>query len=403
MKIKTLSVTQLNLYVKRLINADPILHMVQVAGEVSNCTYHGSGHIYFSLKDENSRIRCVMFRSQAQGLKIRLKEGMRVTAAGSITVYERDGQYQLIASHIEETGLGDWFLAFQQLKEKLDREGLLDPSRKKPLPLYPESIGLITSETGAALQDFLTVLHRRWPSAKLTLFASLVQGEMAPQSLTKAVNKAQDYDLDLILLGRGGGSIEELWAFNSESLAYAIANSKIPIISGVGHETDFTIADFVADQRANTPTAAAELAVPDAKQLVRQLDGLMAAMKNRVNQHLSQEKRALEAMTLRAPFRFPTRFLDEQRQALDTLQLQLVQLMEKDFKDRNTHLAHTGEKLHQLSPLSTLGRGYAFIQDETEAVITRINQVSQEQQVTVTLQDGRFNASVISIKEGGTS
>lgn len=402
MKIKTLSVSQVNQYVKRLVHADPILHMVQVAGEVSNCTYHGSGHIYFSLKDENSRIRCVMFRSQAQGLKIRIKEGMRVMAAGSITVYERDGQYQLIASHIEETGLGDWFLAFQQLKEKLEREGLLDPSRKKPLPLYPESIGLITSETGAALQDFLTVLHRRWPSAKLTLFPALVQGEMAPKSLTRAVNKAQDYDLDLILLGRGGGSIEELWAFNSEPLAYAIADSKIPIISGVGHETDFTIADFVADQRANTPTAAAELAVPEAKQLVRQLDGLMAAMKNRVNQHLSQEKRSLEAMALRSPFRFPTRFLDEQRQALDTLQMQLVQLTEKDFKDRHTHLAHAGEKLHQLSPLNTLGRGYAFVQDEREGVITRMNQVSQEQQVTVTLQDGRFKARVTSIAEGGT-
>jgi len=402
MKIKTLSVSQVNQYVKRLIHADPILHMVQVAGEVSNCTYHGSGHIYFSLKDENSRIRCVMFRSQAQGLKVRLKEGMRVMAAGSITVYERDGQYQLIASHIEETGLGDWFLAFQQLKEKLEREGLLDPDRKKPLPLYPESIGLITSETGAALQDFLTVLHRRWPSAKLTLFPALVQGELAPQSLTKAVNKAQEYDLDLILLGRGGGSIEELWAFNSESLAYAIADSRIPIISGVGHETDFTIADFVADQRANTPTAAAELAVPDVKQLLRHLDGRMAAMKNRVNQHLSQEKRSLDAMALRAPFRFPTRLLDDQRQALDTLQMQLVQLMNKDFKERNTFLAHAGEKLHQLSPLSTLGRGYAFVQDEGEGVITCINQVSQNQQVTVTLQDGRFKASVTSIEEGGT-
>ena len=402
MKIKTLSVTQVNQYVKRLINADPILHMVQVAGEVSNCTYHGSGHIYFSLKDENSRIRCVMFRSQAQGLKIRLKEGMRIMAAGSITVYERDGQYQLIASHIEETGLGDWFLAFQQLKEKLDREGLLDPERKKPLPPYPESIGLITSETGAALQDFLTVLHRRWPSAKLTLFPALVQGELAPKSLTTAVNKAQEYDLDLILLGRGGGSIEELWAFNSESLAYAIANSKIPIISGVGHETDFTIADFVADQRANTPTAAAELAVPDVKQLLRHLDGRMAAMKSRVTQHLNQEKRSLEAMALRSPFRFPTRFLDEERQALDSLQMQLVQLMENEFKDRSTHLTHAAEKLHQLSPLSTLGRGYAFVQDETLGVVSSIKQLEDNQQVKVTLKDGGFNARVTSIKEGGT-
>lgn len=402
MKIKTLSVTQVNQYVKRLINADPILHMVQVAGEVSNCTYHGSGHIYFSLKDENSRIRCVTFRSQAQGLKIRLKEGMRIMAAGSITVYERDGQYQLIASHMEETGLGDWFLAFQQLKDKLEREGLLDPDRKKPLPPYPESIGLITSETGAALQDFLTVLNRRWPSAKLILFPSLVQGELAPKSLTTAVKRAQEYDLDLILLGRGGGSIEELWAFNSESLAYAIADSKIPIISGVGHETDFTIADFVADQRANTPTAAAELAVPDMKQLQRHLDGLMATMKNRINQHLVQEKRSLEAMALRSPFRFPTRFLDEERQALDSLQMQLVQLMEKEFKDRSTQLTHSAEKLHQLSPLSTLGRGYAFVKDETQGVISSIKQLKNNQQVKVTLKDGGFNARVTSIEEGGT-
>ena len=397
-RIKTLSVTQLNQYVKRLINADPILHMVQVAGEVSNCTYHGSGHIYFSLKDENSRIRCVMFRSQALTLKVRLKEGMRVMASGSITVYERDGQYQLIASHVEETGLGEWFLAFQQLKEKLEAEGLLDPDRKRPLPQYPEAIGLITSETGAALQDFLTVLHRRWPSAKLTLFPALVQGETAPVSLTRALQKAQEYPLDLILLGRGGGSIEELWAFNSEPLAYAIAESRIPIITGIGHETDFTIADFVADRRANTPTAAAELAVPDVGTLTRQLDGFMLSMKHRMESQLKQEKRSLEALALRSPLRFPTRFLDERRQALDSIQSQLASRLRQDFRERKTALDHAGEKLHQLSPLSILGRGYALVQDEQDRVVTGTRQVQEGSRVKVTLQDGSFQAQVTGIE-----
>jgi exodeoxyribonuclease VII large subunit len=380
--------------VKRLIGADPILHMVQVAGEVSNCTYHGSGHVYFSLKDENSRIRCVMFRSQAQGLKIRLKEGMRVMAAGSVTVYERDGQYQLVVSHVEETGLGDWFLAFQQLKEKLEAEGLLDAARKKPLPRYPETIGLITSETGAALQDFLTVLQRRWPSAKLTLFPVVVQGELAPASLTRAVKKAQEYPLDLILLGRGGGSIEELWGFNSESLAYAIAESTIPIITGIGHETDFTIADFVADQRANTPTAAAELAVPDGAMLTRQLDGLLMTIRHRVETHLRQEKRSLNALSLRAPFRFPTRFVDERLQALDGIQTQLVSRIRQDFRERQSSLDHAGEKLHQLSPLSILGRGYAMVQDEADGIVTRTEQVTPGMHVKVRLQDGGFRAQV---------
>ena len=400
MRIKTISVTQLNQYVKRLINADPILHMVQVAGEISNCTYHGSGHIYFSLKDENSRIRCVMFRNQAQHLTLRLKEGMQVMVAGSVTVYERDGQYQLVASRVEETGLGEWFLAFQQLKEQLEKEGLLDPSRKKPLPAFPETIGLITSESGAALQDFLTVLNRRWPGARLFLFPAAVQGTQAPASLTKAIQKAQEYPLDLILLGRGGGSIEELWAFNSESVVYAVAASTIPVITGIGHETDFTLADFVADHRANTPTAAAELAVPDVAQMNKQLTSLIQILRHRIIRSFQSEQQALKAISQRAPFRFPARFLDERQQTLDQVQSHLVNRMTESFHRRWTQLTHAGEQLQHLSPLSILGRGYALVQDEERNVIAGISAVRKGSRVQVTLHNGLFQALVTDVEKG---
>ena len=400
MRIKTLSVSELNQYVKRLFHADPILNQVQVAGEVSNCTYHNSGHIYFSMKDEHSRIRCVMFKNQAQFLKIKLKNGMRVMVAGSVSVYERDGQYQIYAARIEETGIGEWFLAFQQLKEKLEAEGLLDAAKKKKLPGYPETIGLITSETGAALHDFLTVLYRRWPSAKLFLFPAVVQGELAPGSLTRAVKRASTYPLDVILLGRGGGSIEELWAFNSESLAYAMSACPIPIITGVGHETDFTIADFVADRRANTPTAAAELAVPDHRHLTRQLDSALVALKNKMRNRVREEKRALKVMAGRTPLRFPTRFIDERRQALDEMQHQLFVQLTHRLKDQKLHLTHAAEKLHQLSPLSVISRGYAVVQDRHGNVAASVHQLSVHDEVTVRLKDGLFRAGVNDIEEG---
>ena len=402
-RIKTLSVSQLNLYIKRLIQADPILHMVQVAGEVSNCTYHTSGHVYFSLKDENSRIRCVMFRQQAQLQSFRMKDGMRVTVAGSVSVYERDGQYQIIAAKIEETGLGDWFLAFQQLKEKLENQGLLEASRKKKLPLYPETIGIITSESGAALQDFLTVLKRRWPIARLYLFPAQVQGEQAPGSLTAAMKKAADYPLDLILLGRGGGSVEELWAFNSESLAYAIASSPVPVITGIGHETDFTIADFVADQRANTPTAAAEMAVPDHALLERQLFQLFLRLKRSTSDKVHLYHQQLIGLYRSTPLRSPHSFLEERHQALDMLHQQLLRRIKTLLREHRMVLQHKGEQLNQLSPFNVLGRGYALVKEQHNEIVTTIEQINTDDIVHIQLHDGLFHAQVTHVKRNSSN
>ncbi|MEN1759321.1 exodeoxyribonuclease VII large subunit [Anoxynatronum sibiricum] len=398
-RIKTLSVSQLNLYIKRLIQADPILHMVQVGGEVSNCTYHSSGHVYFSLKDENSRIRCVMFRQQVQLQSFRMKDGMRVTVSGAVSLYERDGQYQIIATHVEETGLGDWFLAFQKLKEKLDKEGLMDASQKKTLPPFPENIGIITSQSGAALQDFLTVLKRRWPIAKLYLFPAQVQGEQAPSSLTAAVNIAATHPLDLILLGRGGGSVEELWAFNSESLAYAIARSPIPVVTGIGHETDFTIADFVADQRANTPTAAAELAVPDHILLERQLNQLVTRLKRSTNERIERHRHQLDNLYHSTPLRSPRSFLEERQQALDMVQHRMITHIKGTLREHQMVLQHKGEQLNQLSPLNVLGRGYAFVRDQSDNMIATIQQVKTAETVCVQLHDGHFQAQVTNVEK----
>ncbi|SMP48480.1 Exodeoxyribonuclease VII large subunit [Anoxynatronum buryatiense] len=400
-RIKTLSVSQLNLYIKRLIQADPILHMAQVAGEVSNCTYHSSGHVYFSLKDENSRVRCVMFRQQVQLLSFRMKDGMRVTVSGAVSLYERDGQYQIIAARVEETGLGDWFLAFQQLKEKLKKEGLMDESQKKTLPPFPENIGIITSESSAALQDFLTVLKRRWPIAKLYLFPAQVQGEQASSSLTEAMNKAATHPLDLILLGRGGGSVEELWAFNSESLAYAIARSPIPVVTGIGHETDFTIADFVADQRANTPTAAAELAVPDHVLLERQLNQLFIRLRRSTSERIERHRYQLNSLYRSTPLRSPRSFLEERQQALDMLQHRIITRMQTKLREQRMILQHKGEQLNQLSPLNVLGRGYAFVRDQSDNMIAAIQQVNTGDTVCVQLQDGHFQAQVTDVEKTG--
>ena len=370
-----------------------------MAGEVSNCTYHSSGHLYFSLKDEHSRTKCVMFKHQVSQLQVRLRNGMRVVVSGSISVYERDGQYQLYASHVEEAGMGDWFIAFQQLKDKLDKEGWLDPARKRPLPAFPLRIGIITSETGAALQDFLTVLSRRWPIARLYLFPAQVQGAAAPDSLTQAMIRAAGYPLDVILLGRGGGSIEELWAFNSESLAYAVIDCPIPVITGIGHETDFTIADFVADQRANTPTAAAELAVPDQRVYRKQMDQSMAAMIRIMRSRSAEENRALAGQLKRPPFRFPTRFIDEKKQALDQSVDKMVQSMWLGLFKKKETLDRTGKMLHQLSPHSILDRGYAMIRDEQGRVITSTRQVSPQDSLQVQLKDGHIDVHVADVKE----
>ncbi|RQD67225.1 MAG: exodeoxyribonuclease VII large subunit [Tindallia sp. MSAO_Bac2] len=401
MRIKTLSVSELNRYVKRLINADPILHRVSVAGEVTGFKAHSSGHIYFTLKDENSRLRCVMFRQHAMHLDVNVKDGMKIKVNGGISVYERDGQYQLYAETIEETGLGEYYIAFQKLKEKLEKQGLFDKDRKKKLPDYPERIGLITSSTGAALQDILKVLKKRWPIARLYLFPVQVQGEAAASELESAVNLAQGFELDVVILGRGGGAVEELWAFNDEALAYAIAGSKVPIITGIGHETDFTIADFVADYRAHTPTAAAEIAVPDIEELRERLDQHLRNMKRYTEQLLTNKKSELKAVSQRMPFRFPERMLEADLRALEQYKKSMIRSMTESISKEKLKLTGQGEKLDHLSPLSVMKRGYGVVQDSEGKTITSIHQLQLDELFKVSMQDGKLLAKLMNTEEGG--
>ena len=401
MRIKTLSVSELNRYVKRLINADPILHRVSVAGEITGFKAHSSGHLYFTLKDENSRLRCVMFRQHAMHVDLKLQEGMKVNVNGGISVFERDGQYQLYAERIEETGLGDYYIAFQKRKEKLEKQGLFLASRKKKLPAYPEKIGIVTSSTGAALQDILNVLRRRWPIAKLYLFPAQVQGETASATLVNAVNLAQGYDLDVLLLGRGGGAVEELWAFNDEALAYAIAGSTIPVISGIGHETDVTIADFVADYRAHTPTAAAEAAVPDMEEQRQKLDKHLRNMKRSSEQLLQRRKAELKSIRQRMPFRFPERMLEGDQRMLEQFKKSMVRSIMEVMGKKKLLLTAKGEKLDHLSPLSVMKRGYGVVQDKDGQPITSVKELEINDSFNIRMQDGRLLARLLEIEEGG--
>lgn len=401
MRIKTLSVSELNRYVKRLIDADPILHRVSVAGEITGFKAHSSGHLYFTLKDELSRLRCVMFRQHAMHVDINLKEGMKVNVKGGISVYERDGQYQLYAEHIEETGLGDYYVAFQKRKEKLEKQGLFLSSRKKPIPSYPERIGIVTSSTAAALQDILKVLNKRWPIAKLFLFPAQVQGEAAPSSLVNAINLAQGYELDVLLLGRGGGAVEELWAFNDEALAYAIAASTTPVITGIGHETDLTIADFVADYRAHTPTAAAEMAVPSIEEQIQKLEKCLLHMKRTTGQMMHYRKEALKSINQRMPFRFPQRMFEADERTLEQYKKNLLRSITEKMNQETLLLEGTGEKLHHLSPLSVMKRGYGVVENLDSRPITSIKELEINDSFSVRIQDGKLLACLMDIEEGG--
>ena len=391
-----LSVSQLNRYVKSRMDADENLFNVFLVGEISNFTDHyKTGHFYFSLKDEEAQIKAVMFRQNALKVKFRPENGLRVIVRGRVSLYEAAGSYQVFVDDMQPDGVGALNLAFEQLKERLEREGLFDAAHKKPLPRFPERIGVITSETGAAVQDILNILGRRFPYAQVVLAPVLVQGEGAPAQLIDALQSFNAFkNVDIIILGRGGGSAEDLWAFNDERLAYAVYSSQIPVISAVGHETDFTICDFVADLRAPTPSAAAELAVPDQMQLRAEIHTLLSRMQRTVTNNLREQRLRLEQSAQKSVLKNPNLYFDTKRMQLLSVSTQFDALEKAILHRARIRLQESAAKLQALSPLSVLARGYSFTTLADGTVVHSANQLSENTEITVQLADGKAACTV---------
>ncbi len=389
MASKYITVSQLTYALKRLIEDNVTLEGVWVQGEISNFTKHSSGHLYFTLKDEGACLKCVMFKSQAWTLKFKPSDGQAVSVQGRLGIYEKSGQYQFYVELMEPAGLGSLYQAFEKLKAKLEQEGLFDPKRKKPLPSLPQQVGLITSPTGAAIQDMIKILHRRRPNLDILIIPAQVQGEEAPQSLIKALNQAERFkNIDLVIIGRGGGSLEELWAFNDEALARTIADFSKPIISAVGHETDFTIADFVADLRAPTPSAAAELAVPDEGALNRNLNVLKKRLANAISQKLQRYRRDLQRLKTSRIFSVPLQGIHTRRQDLDFLRERAIRQLRQDLYIKRELYCKALGKLDALSPLATLSRGYSITQKADGGFVKDCDLIEIGEKVKITLAAG---------------
>ena len=393
---EVLSISQLNEYIRGKLDADPLLNQIAVRGEISNYKMYPSGHHYFSLKDESSVLKCVMFKGNAMRLRFRPENGMKVIAMGKVSVFPRDGAYQLYCSALAMDGIGDLYAAFEALKKKLSAEGLFDPAHKQPLPRYPGTIGIITSSAGAAVHDMLRSLNKRYPLTQVRLLPVRVQGAEAPGEIAAAIGYANHYQLaDLLIVGRGGGSIEDLWAFNDERVAYAIYESRIPIISAVGHEPDVTISDYVADLRAATPSNAAELAVPDMNALQQNLDAMSGSMAAALARQLKASRQRLEMLANRPSMQKPTGYLEQKEKALELLKNRLVSAQTQMLnRERHRYVASVS-KLDAMSPLKVLTRGYAYAQTEDGTVLKSVDQVEAGQQITVSLSDGRLSATVM--------
>jgi len=439
------SIKELNRYIRMKLEADPILGDVWIRGEISNFTHHSSGHMYFTLKDSDSRVKCIMFASHNQRLPFRPREGTKVIARGNVSVYERDGNYQFYVTAMQPDGIGSLYLAYEQLKGKLEAEGLFAASRKRPIPRFPRAIGVITSPTGAAVRDIMITLQRRFPAVPIYLYPVLVQGTQAAPSIVKAIEAINRFGAaDVLIVGRGGGSLEELWAFNEEAVARSIAGSAIPVISAVGHETDFTIADFVADLRAATPTAAAELAVPHIQELKSQLAGHRQRMEQAVRYRVQARKDRLQRVKRSPFFMYPRKYMLDQAQRLDRLTEQLEERMRRatgkhgarlsklqgalgvhDPRERAAYAAKRLQgaakslegamavvingkrlKLHgmikqldALSPLKVMARGYSLVYDESEGrLIKSIQEVQPGDVVKVKVADGQLDCHVWALK-----
>jgi len=400
-KTKIFTVRELTKYISKLFENDERLTDVIVEGEISNFNHHSSGHLYFSIKDESSVLRCIMFRRDSERLRFTPEDGMTVLARGNVRVYEKGGVYQLYVRKLEMGGEGNLYLAFKKLKEKLKKEGLFDETHKKPIPRIPERIGIVTSPTGAAIRDILNVIGRRYP-VDIILAPVRVQGLEASREIEEGIRRLNEIGgIDVIIVGRGGGSIEDLWAFNEERVARAIFNSEIPIISAVGHETDFTIADFVADARAPTPSAAAELAVPDKEEIAKSIDSFKIRIAKAMNKTISLYRERLKAITRARIFREPIMIVDQKRQQLDDLFKNLYVNVKHFIELEKGNFHAVSEKFNALSPMAILERGYSIVIKMPEGfIVKKIRDVELGDSVKMIVKDGEAICSINKKKEG---
>jgi exodeoxyribonuclease VII large subunit len=391
---QALSVSEITAHLKRLLERDEILQDVSVRGELSNFTRHSSGHLYFSLKDENATLSCVCFRNLAARVRFELGDGLRIIADGGVSVYEKQGRYQLIVRAMRPDGMGALAAAFEALKLKLEQEGLFAPERKRPLPRFPVGIGLITSPTGAAIRDLVSIISRRYPLARILVIPTVVQGEAGAASIIASLQQANARaDLDVLVVGRGGGSLEDLWCFNEEAVARAVFASRLPVISAVGHETDVCLCDFVADVRAATPSAAAELVAPDAAELQRHLQSLGRDLRARLQQHAHRARQRLAALMAHPLFQRPQTLLEPRVQRLDEATEALRANVTRLLTDRRQRLEKAAVGLNALSPLAVLGRGYAIVRlAENGAVVRSVDQVPGGASLRITVTDGDIEA-----------
>ncbi|MBE6952663.1 MAG: exodeoxyribonuclease VII large subunit [Ruminococcaceae bacterium] len=396
---QVISVTELNSYIKSLLDDNPLLKRIAVKGEISNYRPNSSGHLYFTLKDEGSAIRCVMFKAAAQKLSFTPENGMKVIAVGSISAFVRDGQYQLYLSSLTPDGVGDLYVAFEQLKQRLGAEGLFDPAKKKPIPRYPRMIALVTSPTGAAIRDMLRILKKRYPIARVLVVPVKVQGVGAAEEIAEAITylNGKRY-IDVIIAGRGGGSIEDLWCFNEEVVARAIAASKIPVVSAVGHEPDVTIADYAADLRAATPSNGAELTTPDAAELTMRLNERQVLLARQMTARIDALAKRLEAIGEKRVYASPVNYIDEKRMALDYLVNRFQHVGEKVLTAGQHRLANAAARLDAMSPLKVLGRGYAIAMREDGSAVRRAADLAVGDSVSVRFAEGKANCEVTAIE-----
>lgn len=393
------TVKQVNSYIKNMFTQDFMLNRIYVKGEVSNCKYHTSGHIYFSLKDESGTIACVMFAGQRGGLSFHMREGQQIIVLGSVNVYERTGSYQLYAQEIRLDGEGTLYEKYQMLKQELEEMGMFAPEYKKAIPRYAKRIGVVTAPTGAAVRDIMNISARRNPYVQLLLYPAQVQGEGAKESIVRGIRMLETKNVDVIIVGRGGGSIEDLWAFNDECVARAIFDCQVPVISAVGHETDVTIADYVADLRAPTPSAAAELAVWDYRQLQGYLDECRLRMNRSMTGTFRINRLRLKELDVRLSYLHPRHKLQDQQQRLIELEEELRTLMRDRVKEARHRLAIRIEKLNGLSPVRKLNQGFAYVEEADGGVVKSIRQVEKGDELTVYVTDGLIRTSVKAVQK----
>ena len=401
MATKPLKVSEVNNYIKKVFAGDWLLSNIKVEGEISNFKHHYSGHMYFSLKDEKGKIKCVMFKSDNRSVNFELEDGLKVVITGYISVYEREGDYQLYAKKIEKSGVGDLFQAFEELKNKLEKEGLFDPSIKKEIPFMPKKIGVVTSSTGAAIRDIINVIGRRFPIADILIYPVLVQGVQAPKEISEGLIYLDNRDdIDVIITGRGGGSIEELFAFNDELVARTIYSMNTPVVSAVGHETDFTIADFVADLRAPTPSAAAELITPELNKLKDDLDNRFIQLNRNCDSILENYNKNLEYIKKDLNYYNPVNQIKDKYQILDNLFRNLTILMETNIKDNKNKIESLYSKINYLNPSSSLERGYTIALNEKGNLVSSLEELSINDSLNLIFKDGMINTKVVKINKG---